>query len=192
MQSIIGYGEGAAWQSIGREWHGRAVNPAFRYRFSLVPQGLEFRAARAAAALVLPESAPGQFTPGLWKCDTAEFFLAREDASRYLEFNLSPNGAWWACVFSAPRVPDAAMAGWLPPIKAEACRTGGSWESRAILPMEAIAGLGIDLAHCRLAACAILESPRQIFLTTAEGCSGEPDFHLPWHYPIALCQKRKK
>ncbi len=192
MQCIIEAQEGKEWQSIGHEWYGLAVQPAFRYRFSLAPEGLLFRAARAAAAQVHPEAIPGRFQPDLWKFDAAEFFLAREDASRYLEFNLSPNGAWWACVFSAPRVPDPAMAGWFPHVVAEGCQTPFGWESQALLPMQDLACLGIGLGHCRLAACAILESPQQIFLTTAEGCTGEPDFHLPQHWPIALCQKRKK
>lgn len=191
MQSVISSGQTPSLQFISREWHGRAVEPPFAYGFSLSPQGLNFRAARAARALVCPAGRSGCFQPGLWRYDTAEFFIARPDASRYLEFNLSPNGAWWACVFSAPRVPDAALEGWRPQAQASGCCAGAGWECQALIPIADLRFVGIDPACCRLAACAILESPSQIFLTTAESPSGEPDFHLPLHWPPALCQMEK-
>lgn len=38
---------------------------------------------------------------------------------------------------------------------------------------------GVDIRDCKLAATFILETPDQIFLTTADDLSGEPDFHRP-------------
>jgi hypothetical protein len=38
---------------------------------------------------------------------------------------------------------------------------------------------GVDIRDCRLATTFILNSPDQIFLTTADDLAGEPDFHRP-------------
>lgn len=188
MQCIISTAGEARWQSLTHEWYGQDVSPAFRYRFNLTPEGLRFHAARAAAALVHPEARPGCFHAGLWQYDVAEFFIAVPDASCYLEFNLSPHGAWWACVFSAPRVPHPGFPGWQPQAVAQGRSGAEGWECQALLPQQDLQRIGIDPRQCRLAACAILGSPRQVFLTSAGDCSGNPDFHLPRHWPAALCQ----
>jgi hypothetical protein len=62
---------------------------------------------------VCPEAAAGEFYEGLWRFDCGELWLASPVTGRYIEFNLAPNGAWWACVFSAARVRDLGTA---PPI----------------------------------------------------------------------------
>lgn len=186
MQCIIASQEEAGWQTLSHEWYGYAVTPAFRFRFILTPEGLQFHAARKAAALAHPDARPGSFHAGLWQYDTAEFFISTPDATRYLEFNLNPRGAWWACVFDAPRQPSAALTGWRPQARTQGNATEQGWECRAIVPWEDWNSIGINPRQCRLAACAILESPRQIFLTTAEGCCGNPDFHLPLFWPEAL------
>ena len=38
---------------------------------------------------------------------------------------------------------------------------------------------GVDIRDCKLAATFILDTPDQIFLTTADDLSGNPDFHRP-------------
>jgi hypothetical protein len=48
--------------------------------------------------------APGNFLAELWRHDVAELFIADPASGRYFEFNLAPNGAWWSCEFTAPRV----------------------------------------------------------------------------------------
>ena len=48
-------------------------------------------------------AAPGEFFEGLWKGDVAELFLSLPNGN-YVEYNFAPNGAWWACAFSEPRV----------------------------------------------------------------------------------------
>ena len=51
---------------------------------------------------------------------------------------------------------------------------------------ETQAALGITPENCRLAATAILNSPDYVFLTTAEDTKGEPDFHRPHAWPVAM------
>ncbi len=43
---------------------------------------------------------------GLWRADCGELWLYSPSTGRYIEINVAPNGAWWACVFSAPRLRD--------------------------------------------------------------------------------------
>jgi hypothetical protein len=51
-----------------------------------------------------------EFFEGLWYGDCGEFFLYAPSTQRYIEVNVAPNGAWWSCVFSAPRVRDLACS----------------------------------------------------------------------------------
>ncbi len=55
------------------------------------------------SATTVPGAAPGEFFEGLWNGDVAELFLSLPNGN-YLEYNFAPNGAWWACEFSEPRV----------------------------------------------------------------------------------------
>lgn len=172
-------------QELRREWYGREIVPPVQFSFTLENGNLVFTARQARAVNIHPTAKPGEFTENLWKYDTAEFFVANADATRYLEFNLCPNGAWWACVFTAPRVKDESA----PPLPAVQTRGSiqddGSWECRAELPIAYLEALGMPPARCRLAAAAIQNSPDYTYLTTSDDQSGEPDFHRPSSWPLA-------
>jgi len=48
----------------------------------------------------------GQFIEGLWEAEVGELFLARtlpDGQTRYLEINISPEGAWWSMEHQAVR-----------------------------------------------------------------------------------------
>lgn len=167
-------------QLLDREWFGRAVEPPFSFSFSVEGGELVFRAGRAAASLSA-EAGAGLFAENLWHRDVAEFFVASPAADRYIEFNLSPRGAWWACLFAGPR--EALPAQPAP----DFCRASGvfgaqGWDAQARVPLAFLEGIGLPLASCRLAVAAILESPEQIFLTTAPMQGPKPDFHRPWDW----------
>lgn len=179
MQSIISTDK-AQVQSIGKEWYGHSVEPPYEYSFTLTPEGLEFRAARKAPALVHPAGVCGAFQAELWRYDAAEFFITTPSGTRYMEFNLSPNGAWWAAVFCAPRQIAPGFESWIPAgVQASGHSTSEGWSCRALIPSAVLTELGIAPQDCRLAAAAILNSPNQIFLTTALPCDTQPDFHRP-------------
>ena len=57
----------------------------------------------------------------------AEFFVSDPVTGHYLEVNLSPNGAHWACLFDAPRRQLAEVR-----TRAQVPRQmqGGGWEAR--------------------------------------------------------------
>ncbi len=177
----------APWQQIPHDWHGTPVEPPFEFRFRLTANELIFNARRATPALLHPEAQEGVFQELLWKYDTAEFFIATAGADRYIEFNLAPNGAWWAAAFTGPRVVNTAM----PQVPESVVATGHAgntgWECEARLPLRWLEYMDIipGKSPLRLAAAAILNSPQQIFLTTACDTSGKPDFHHPWHWETA-------
>ena len=188
MQCIIGRNAESARGTLEREWFGTRLEPPVHYSFALCGDRLVFTAGQRRAACIHPAAKPGEFTENLWQYDTAEFFVANADATRYLEFNLCPNGAWWACVFTGPRVKDESAPP-LPAVKTRGCiRADGSWECRAELPAAYLEALGMPPSRCRLAAAAIQNSPHYLFLTTSDDQSGQPDFHRPASWPIALLQ----
>lgn len=167
-------------QQIDKEWYGQAVEPPYEFSFTLTADGLEFCAARKSPALVHPQGVCGEFQAELWRYDAAEFFISTPDGSRYMEFNLSPNGAWWAAVFCAPRQVAPGYEGWIPAgVQATGCSNSEGWSCRALIPTAVLEQLGISPADCKLAAAAILKSPEQVFLTTALPCDTQPDFHRP-------------
>ncbi len=184
MQSII-HSIRSPYQSLSREWYGTPVFPPFDYRFTATDKGLRFEALRLAPALIHPDARPGSYQEELWRYDTAEFFLAPISGGPYLEFNLCPNGAWWQCAFTTPRQVAEGVS-LPPPTDIRSVCTRERWSCGATLPRETLELLGLEMHACRLAACAILNSPEQIFLTTAERTEGAPDFHHPSDWPLAV------
>lgn len=188
MQSIIST-QGQQWQQVTHEWYNQAVTPPYEYSFCLTAEGLQFCARRAAAAMVHPLGVSGRFQAELWKYDAAEFFITTPGGERYMEFNLSPNGAWWAAVFSAPRVVAAGYEEWRPAVQAKGESTAEGWQCSALIPTASLQEIGINLADCKLTACAILNSPEQVFLTTALPCDTQPDFHRPDLWETAILKQ---
>lgn len=186
MQVLIHQQEGQGFHELGQEWYGRRVSPPYRYRLTLTTGGLLFEAERAEAAAVHPDAKSGCFQEELWRYDVAEFFIANADTGRYLEMNLSPNGAWWGRMFSGPRVPDDSVASLLRVEFAQGVTTSEGWKASLLLPFEVLAALELPLDCWHVAVCAVLEAPEYIYLTTAAPCDTQPDFHRPdlWSAPI--------
>ena len=174
-------GEGAHAQQLAQSWHGHPVEPPFHFRFTLTGRDtLRFEAWREAAAHVHPAAAPGVFQEELWRYDVVEFFIATADARRYLEFNLCPNGAWWAAGFTDPRVPLPGFNAQelQPAIKAEMLPT--RWRCSVEVPLAALRPRGWEPATARMAAAAVLcRGGQYTYLTTCDQRSGKPDFHHP-------------
>ncbi len=179
------------------------MEPPFEFccRLSEAEDVFIFAARRASPALLHPEAQEGRFQQGLWQYDTAEFFIAPAGGEPYFEFNLAPNGAWWAAVFTSPRVMNPNAPTVPPGIVATGRATAGGWECEARIPLPLLRQLGINPAPatkanaaptaapapCRLAVDAILNSPTQQFLTTAADLTGRPNFHRPWSWETLAC-----
>ena len=159
------------------DWFGDEVVPPVLFSLAIDAGDLVFTASREATARCHPEARSGLFQPELWNYDAAEFFLADPVSGKYLECNLSPNGAHWACLFDSPRQVLSELDGL-------AVRSTGScgqdcWRACAALP---VAWLEEHLhfgSSTRINVAFIIDSPSQRFLTYVPLGGGEPDFHRP-------------
>ena len=191
MQCVIHNTAAAGEQTLMSTWNGDDIQPPFYYSFWVEGEELAFRARREAAACIHPQAKEGEFQEELWRYDVVEFFIATPDAKRYLEFNLCPNGAWWAAGFTEPRVA-------LPGFDAQELspRTRGHlestrWECEARIPLPRLARWGWQpSAPRRMAVCAVIcRDGQYTYLTTCEQRAGRPDFHHPWDWetPRGVC-----
>ncbi|MFT4176311.1 MAG: hypothetical protein QM627_06610 [Luteolibacter sp.] len=170
--------------ALEKDWSGRAMQPAAGYCLVKDPEKLWFLATHRSTATPHPDSRPGEFQPELWKYDVAELFLGHPPSGRYFEFNLSPNGAWWCCEFSAPR--EAAETGAFPLSEvvtyADLAPDGG-WLAAMSLPLDLLEARldfgGSSVANVTM----ILNSPDQRFFSAAPLPGDVPDFHQPGAFP---------
>lgn len=165
---------------LAKDWGGTPLAVAAAFSLVIDDRSLWFIANHRQPALLHPQARPGGFQADLWQYDVAELFIADPRSGRYFEFNLAPNGAWWTCEFTAPRVradpADIAM----PEVATfSEMSADGSWLAAMMIPLDLLqARLDFGPATC-LNVAMILESPRQRFLSAAGLASGAPDFHQP-------------
>lgn len=170
-------------QELVNDWFGFDVDPAVQFSFATDGQDLWFLASREAPFSAHPDAEEGIFLAELWKYDVAEWFIASHDSPHYWEFNLSPNGAWWASPFTDVRKPDTDTPS-LSGVETKSSTNDNSWCSMAKVPLSSLKG--IDIRNTRLATTFILNTPDQIFLTSVDELHGEPDFHKPSDYPSPI------
>lgn len=169
---------------LQRDWHGTPL--AVPAAFSVVrdPRSLWFIANHRKPAMIHPKAKPGLFQADLWEYDVAELFLADPASGRYFEFNLSPNGAWWTCEFTGPRVradevdiamPDIATFSEMAP--------DGSWVAAMAIPLDLLQARLDFGSETKMNVTMILGSPNQQFVSAANLGDGPPDFHQPAKFP---------
>lgn len=177
----------ATMQELGHDWYGSPMVPPAQFRLVEDPHHLWLIAAHEAAAKPHPKGDCGDFQAELWRHDVAELFIAQADGPHYLEFNLSPRGAWWMACFSGPR--QLCPMKDLPEVITHTSVEGagnddGSWKAVLGIPLDWLresiswgAGSPLNVAF-------ILKSPDQRFLSTCNLGDGEPDFHRPQRFAI--------
>lgn len=167
--------------SLAQGWDQVPLTPPIEMSLQLNEDELILTATRKAPALSHPQAQPNQFLAELWKYDVAECFLSDSQSGHYLELNLSPNGAWWASILTAPRCHAD-----VPPdfdVKTECLQSETSW--RASLRLKAWQNLfptRFNDSEIRFNLCAILNSPHQTFHTLAPLPGKAPDFHQPEYF----------
>lgn len=169
---------------LERDWHGNPLQVPAAFSLAMDERRLWFIAHHRRAAQLHPLARPGMFQAGLWHHDVAELFLADPVSGRYFEFNLAPNGAWWSCEFSAPRIraeetdiamPEVATFSDLAP--------DGAWLAAMAIPLDLLRAR-LDFGAATQANVAfVLESPARRFVTAADLGDGAPDFHQPRRFP---------
>ena len=168
---------------LSQDWQGAGISPVPFFALAMDPERLWFVAGHARPAALHPRARPGAFLAELWKYDVAELFLADPASGRYLEINLAPNGAWWSCEFTAPRVRAEETDIFLPDVATFAdLAADGSWLAAIALPLDVLRSR-IDYGPSTTANAAfVLGSPSQRFFSANDLGGGEPDFHIPQRF----------
>lgn len=165
---------------ITKDWHGSPMDAPAGYALVADPLRLWFLAMHRKPAMLHPKSRPGVFMPGLWEADVAELFIADPSQTRYFEFNLAPNSAWWSCEFKGPRVREEETDIVFPELEtfAELAPDGG-WVAGMAIPLDLLKARLDFGPESFVNVTFILGNPEPKYLTAADLGGGTPDFHQP-------------
>lgn len=164
----------------------KPVDPPAAFSVVADPTRLWFIANHRKPAEIHPKARPGAFQAELWRYDVAELFLADPVSGRYLELNLAPNGAWWSCEFTAPRVRADEQDIAMPEVATfSEMAADGSWVAAMAIPLDLLRARLDFGPRTKLNVTMILGSPEQRFLSAADLGPGEPDFHQPDRFTLA-------
>ena len=170
------------FHTITTDWSGTHLEAQPSFRVVLAPgEFIELLVTARKTPSSMIGSACGEFHEGLWQHDCAELFLANPETGHYIEFNLAPNGAWWSCLFEAPRGRALVENFPLPGVTTEALEGIAHWEARLRVPLASLPeSIGSDPVRWRGNTTFCLgNAPRQKFATFAAPAPGQPDFHRP-------------
>ena len=93
---------GLPHSSIGSCWVGDVLPSPLWWVVALDPNHLWFAGSLPGGGVCIPHAKHGEFFEGLWEADVLELFI-KDPSGRYFEFNVSPQGAWWAMELCAYR-----------------------------------------------------------------------------------------
>ncbi len=167
-----------------KDWEGNALAFPVGFSFAIDPEYFWFIATCASPPVLHPQAQSGEFVSELWKYDVAEFFLTNPMTGRYLEFNLAPNGAWWAAEFTGPRegMGQAPLQG---VDTYHDLAPDGRWIAAARFQLKEFKERFSLSPDSTLNAAFIIGSPEQQFISATDLGGGEPDFHQPEKFPPA-------
>ncbi|MBK1881891.1 hypothetical protein JIN85_05665 [Luteolibacter pohnpeiensis] len=165
---------------LAKDWNGKTLDAPAAFSLAKDAERLWFVASHQRAAMIHPKARPGRFCTELWKYDVAELWLGHPGSGRYFEFNLAPNGAWWTCEFTAPRVREEEVEIAMPEVATfSELAADGSWVAAMAVPLSLLQAR-LDFGPDTVANVSfVLESPNQRLLTATDLGGGEPDFHRP-------------
>lgn len=165
------------------DWAGTPLQPAAAFALAMDAHRLWFIAHHRQPAQLHPRSRPGMFQAELWRHDVAEWFIAEPVSGRYFEFNLAPNGAWWSCEFSAPRVRAEEIDIAMPEVATFSdMAADGAWLAAMAIPLDLLRARLDFGPRSRINVAMILGSPAQRFVTATALGGDAPDFHQPQRF----------
>jgi hypothetical protein len=133
---------------------------------------LDYNISGPLQELIIPEPAPMPCcTADLWQHTCCELFVRRAVSRGYTEWNFSPSGNWWACVFAGYRKPSPRQPQNLQPVHSFTTRQPDLLALTAII-------VCADTAQIRLGPAVILEhtgGTRSHWAMAHPGST--PDFH---------------
>ena len=164
---------------LDKDWFGAPVAARPSFELKCADGFVTLRAHVAKAPLVVPGDTGG-FVEGLWEGDCAELFLSNPETGYYVEFNLSPQGAWWCCGFSARRTREASGPRELAGVTTTGETFSDRWSAGIRIPVASLpAELAFGTATTRGNVTFCLGNDPQRYLTFVDLGGGKPDFHLP-------------
>ncbi len=162
---------------IDFDWYGEQLKNPPRFVLAKDTINLFFAAFIDSAPFHDPTAAQGEFVEGLWNKDVAEFFIANSGTPTYQEFNLSPSGAWWSCLFSKYRKRDIANFRMPNNIKTCAALSASSWRAALSIPLTELS-IPIDFeTDTRINICFALGKTKRRYVSWANIQNYDPDFH---------------
>ena len=165
---------------LEKDWRGAPVQPLAAFALAMDDERLWFVAHHRVPAQLHPQSRPGMFQAELWRYDVAELFIADPVSGRYFEFNLAPNGAWWSCEFTAPRVRAEEIDIAMPEVATFSdMAPDGAWLAAMAIPLDLLRARLDFGPRSRANVTLILASPAQQFLSATDLGGEKPDFHQP-------------
>jgi len=129
----------------------------------------------------IPPPRPPRIGERLWQHTCCELFVAREGASGYREFNLSPSGEWAAYSFKRYR-DGGLLTDEVPQI--EVRHDPRRLELSALIPIQASEKLRIGLS------AVIEEVDGTLSYWALKHAAGKPDFHHPDAFAMELDEVR--
>lgn len=166
---------------LNKDWSGSALSefaiPCFSFHLGLAEDFLIFGGSRGVCTEKLREVPQPEFIEGLWQKTLVELFLGLED-KKYLEINLSPQGAYWCCSFSDYRLRAAQQ---IPPqgVRTFCASEGPNWRVLMYLPFKKASLKRSEIKNLHFSA--ILRPPsslRLCYLSSKPQIEQAPDFHL--------------
>ncbi len=168
--------------SITTDWYGQKHNHGPKFVLAADLNCLWFLAEGESPVVYSKDLAVGEFAEGLWKNDCAELFVCEDGTARYQEFNLSPGGAWWSCLFSSYRKADEQAFVMSKGVQCFAEVSPSHWISAMSIPRNELSVKISFTEESRLNVSFILETPQQKFLSWAKLKAEQPDFHVSEQY----------
>ncbi len=169
--------------ALEKDWHQIPMAEPSVFSLAQDPDCLWFVSIFQKNSISHPGSKPQAFTAELWKYDVAELFISNPATGEYLEFNLAPNAAWWACKFR-----DERQAAEVQPDHVKFIRTHGDGSSaeNTVVAMEIpLILLETEIqfaADSKVNITFIRNTPQHRYLSASILPGVEPNFHQPHHF----------
>jgi hypothetical protein len=164
-----------AHSEVQNDWAGLSMPGAFRWSLAQDPE-------RLWVSLELPVRPPseqkhelGDFVEGLWEADVVELFLM-SPSGRYQEWNVSPDGAWWAMSFVGYRQRDSRST--RPEgVVVEVFHDEESWRAVLSVPRSALPEPLTESTRVHVSGIIHRPDGSSSYLSSAGSPAFEPDFH---------------
>lgn len=161
-------------QKLSCDWDGRSIAKPLLWTLSQTAAGYTFQASRESTAKAHPDAQPGAFLEELWRFEVAEIFFGDRSRRSYLEVNLAPNGAWWACTFTSPRERSPSQPD-LSAVRTTHSISKNGWSAEIVLPHE----IFVSSPPVYYNVTAILGQTPARYLSAFPLPGNKPDFHQP-------------